>query len=361
MNLVYVIGTLSNGGAEAIVRMLALESSKKHNFKIKVVVFNSYNGETNINILKNNNIEVIVLSENFTYNPFFIIKLRKILKDADLVHTHLFPAFYFIIFASIRLNIKKVYTEHCTLNRRSKTFFFRSFDKVIYKRYDIIISISSEVTNFLKTNYISIPSHKLIQILNAVDTDSFKDVEQYHREIIGICESDFIVTQVSGFRPQKDQITAIKAFSRLPERFKLIFCGDGTELSKCKTLAVDLGLEKRIFFLGNRADVAKILKMSNVSLLSTHYEGMPLSLLESFASKRLVVASNVPGVRELVKDRGLLFEKSNDIELSKILLQVEASSNKFQEFVDSAFDFVEKGSYETFLNNHFNLYQRLIS
>ena len=67
MKLAYVIGTMSTGGAEGIVRMLALATSKSTNLKIKVVVFNSKNSEININILNNANIEVIVFSKKSTY------------------------------------------------------------------------------------------------------------------------------------------------------------------------------------------------------------------------------------------------------------------------------------------------------
>jgi glycosyltransferase involved in cell wall biosynthesis len=359
MNIVYVIGTLATGGAEGIVRMLSLSLSKNPKLKIRVIVFNSSNSHLNINELKKNSVEVIIFSNKFTYNPLFIFKLRTILKNTDIVHVHLFPAFYFSVIASIGLNVVKVYTEHCTSNRRSGSSLFRKIDKFFYNQYDSIISISNEVTNFLLSSYSNFPDFKISKIVNAVDIKLFESPKIIAREDFGFNDSDFIVTQVSAFRPQKNQLTAIRAFEILPDRYKLVFCGEGLELKKCRKLVNDLNLTSRVLFLGNRSDIPSILQMSNLSLLSTHYEGLPLVLLESFASKRLVIASNVPGVREVVNGRGLLFENNNFINLSEIILNISNSIQDYDKLIDCAFDFAINNSLANFENSHLELYENL--
>ncbi|MCY1459029.1 N,N'-diacetylbacillosaminyl-diphospho-undecaprenol alpha-1,3-N-acetylgalactosaminyltransferase [compost metagenome] len=73
------------------------------------------------------------------------------------------------------------------------------------------------------------------------------------------------------------------------------------------------------------------MKSSDIVIISSHWEGMPLSVLEGMAVEKPVVASNVPGVFQLVDGVGILFEKSNEKELAakiQVLLNDKIYYNK---------------------------------
>ena len=107
--------------------------------------------------------------------------------------------------------------------------------------------------------------------------------------------------QVSRFSEQKDQKTAIRALKLLPINYCMLFVGDGETRFACTELVKELKLESRVLFLGNRTDVPKLLKTSDIVIQSSNWEGFGLS------------------------DAGLLFEKGNDYDLAEKILSLENS------------------------------------
>ena len=136
------------------------------------------------------------------------------------------------------------------------------------------------------------------------------------------------VVMVAAFRPQKDQAALIRSMSLLPPDYQLFLVGgvewpeDQPNLDSCKAMVQELGLEGRVRFLGKRGDVPSILAASDVVVLSTHYEGMSLSVVEGMASGRPFIASEVPGVREQVSGAGLLFPDGNPAVLAEMLRKI---------------------------------------
>jgi glycosyltransferase involved in cell wall biosynthesis len=110
------------------------------------------------------------------------------------------------------------------------------------------------------------------------------------------------IVMTARFAEQKDHALAIQACQYLPHYVEMVFVGDGHLLPSAKQLAVDLGVSDRVKFLGNRLDVAEILANSQIFLLLSHYEGLPMSILEGMRAGLPVVASNVGGVCEQVID-----------------------------------------------------------
>ena len=106
---------------------------------------------------------------------------------------------------------------------------------------------------------------------------------------------------VARFNEQKDQATLLKAIALLKdESFSVDFVGSGESMADCQSLADSLGLSNRVSFLGDRRDVSELLARSQVFVLSTHYEGLPISILEAMRSGLPVVATAVNGVPEEV-------------------------------------------------------------
>jgi glycosyltransferase involved in cell wall biosynthesis len=103
-------------------------------------------------------------------------------------------------------------------------------------------------------------------------------------------------------RAQKDQYTLMQAIAKLSEPIKLIFVGTGPDWEASKTMAQDLGITDRVSFLGDRLDVPDLLADSQIFVLSTHYEGAPISILEAMRCGLPIIATNVNGIPEQVAD-----------------------------------------------------------
>lgn len=98
----------------------------------------------------------------------------------------------------------------------------------------------------------------------------------------------------------------------------------GKDQEKVEAEVKRLGLQKVVIFTGFRQDVPDILSASDVSVMASHYEGIPRALMKSMALGIPVVATNVPGTRTLIQSgqTGLLVESENVVELSNALAKV---------------------------------------
>ena len=111
-------------------------------------------------------------------------------------------------------------------------------------------------------------------------------------------------------------MTLIKALEYLPSDVILLLVGEGELLEECRKKAIDLGIESKVFFLGVRSDVPRLLKSADIVVLSSKYEGMSLSSIEGMASGRPFVASDVPGLSEIVRGAGVLFSQGDAKQLA---------------------------------------------
>jgi len=110
------------------------------------------------------------------------------------------------------------------------------------------------------------------------------------------------------FGAQKDHDTLIRSLVPLARdhglrpALRLAGGGSARHLQAAMALVHKLGLQQQVHFLGHRADVPQLLMRHQVAVLSTHYEGMPLSLAEAMAAGCAVVGSDVAAVRETLGD-----------------------------------------------------------
>jgi glycosyltransferase involved in cell wall biosynthesis len=132
---------------------------------------------------------------------------------------------------------------------------------------------------------------------------------------------------VARFNEQKDQATLLRAIALLKGRgvkVALDFVGSGPSLSMRRTLAERLGIDENVRFLGDRNDVPQLLADAQVFVLSTHYEGLPISILEAMRAGLPVIASRVGGVPEEVEDNvtGLLVPRSDVPALAQAIFKL---------------------------------------
>ena len=129
------------------------------------------------------------------------------------------------------------------------------------------------------------------------------------------------------FAPQKDHKTLIRAVALLSKQYKLILCGDGVLLGEMKKFSLELGLDDtRVKFLGSRSDVLNIIKMSDINVLSSHYEGFGLSIVEAMALGKPVIGTKVEGLSDVLKDAGLAFEVGDVQTLATHIMKIGQDS-----------------------------------
>jgi glycosyltransferase involved in cell wall biosynthesis len=312
-----IINGLGTGGAEKLI----LESAVLINEKIPVdflfLESKNYPFEKQFKTIFKSN--YFFSNHKSVYNPLHIFSIAKRLKNYNVVHVHLFPAFYWVVLAKLISfsSIKIVYTEHSTSNRRMRNKFFKWIDLFIYSKIDKIITISEEVDGHLK-KYLNSSQDQLMLIKNGVNIKKIFDAQPLSKSELhaGMDALKKTILQVSSFHHPKDQYTVIKSLLHLPNNIIAVFVGDGVDKGKVEKFVNKNNLTDRVLFLGIRTDVPQLLKTADIVILSSHYEGLSLSSIEGMASGKPFIASDVPGLQEVVKDAGLLFEDKNEKQLA---------------------------------------------
>lgn len=322
MKILHVITSLEIGGAQRLISDLLPLQRKQVDVTLLV-----YKREENdfTKKVENASVPIISLEESNFYNPRVIFRLRKIFKEYDIIHVHLFPSLYWSSFVAKGTNTKLIYTEHSTSNSRRGKWYLRQIEKFIYSRYSKIISISQQTQKYL-TEWLQSNDKRFVVINNGVNTKAFSSFKK------PIIPKSLIM--VSRFASSKDQETVIRAMKQIDKDAILRFVGDGENKANCECLAKELGLADRVQFLGSRSDVAELIAESHIGIQSSNWEGFGLTAVEIMASGKPVLASNVDGLRQIVEGAGVVFSKRNSNELAENvnqLLNEKAYYNKIAE------------------------------
>ncbi len=328
MRILQVITSLRTGGAERLVVDLSKQMKLLGN-EVEILLFDGT--ETPLRAeAEAAGVPVRALSKGWQAmrNPLLFFKLlRELRKNRyDVIHAHNTSCQLLIAVASYFQHLRLVTTEHNTDNRRRRWRGYRPVDRWMYRRYRRIICVGDETRQALAAWLaLSDLTSRLTVIPNGIDMSKF--TEAIPSEDI-TSQRGRMILMVSAFRPQKDHPTLIRALSNLPKEYRLFLAG-GSETDEdrkyqndCKQLVSELGLGDRVRFLGVRSDVPQLLAAADVVVLSTAYEGMSLSLLEAMAAGRPLIASDVPGVHDLVSGAGLLFPFGDDRRLAELIRQV---------------------------------------
>ena len=131
------------------------------------------------------------------------------------------------------------------------------------------------------------------------------DVEEHLRADLRVREpgAPVVIVMVARFAPPKSQRRVLDAVTAMrPGGWRLDLVGDGPQLEECRAAATALGLDDRVRFLGHRDDVGELLLASDIGLLWSRYEGMPLALMEAMRAGLACVANDLDGTRLLLAD-----------------------------------------------------------
>ena len=192
---------------------------------------------------------------------------------------------------------------------------------------------------------LGVPLDKLHLIPNGVDPERYSppslEVRNKIRlERFGIGKDGVAIGMVGRLWRQKNPECFVKAGIELlknnPLSIHFFLIGDGEEREKLEGLIKASGNQQAIHILGWRDDADRLLDGLDIFVLPSLWEGMPLAILEAMASSLQVVASNIPGNRDLVEDaeNGYLFELNNEkvlVEKLRKLINDPALRNRLGE------------------------------
>jgi glycosyltransferase involved in cell wall biosynthesis len=194
---------------------------------------------------------------------------------------------------------------------------------VVARRAAAIVAVS-ELDRRRMIELEHVPSRRIVVCPNGVpETQRDVDLGQPRREL-DVPEGTSVVGFVGGLRPEKRVDLLLRAVGLLHEQGRpvvAVIVGDGPELQRLNALADRLGIGAAVRFTRRRDDAATVLRLFDVAVLSSEREGSPLALLEYMAAARPIVATQVGGVPELIRDAidGLLVPPGDPAALAEAI------------------------------------------
>ena len=360
MKIVHIINSLESGGAEKLL-LDTLPLYQKKNVTADLIVLNGFEYPF-LKVLQSLKCCTIhSLNLKSAYNPIAILKLVSLLKKYDIAHVHLFPTQYWVVLAKFLSGskIKLVYTEHSTSGRRIRSSLFQKLDPFFYKQYDKIIAISDEVAQVVKKHTKVASSVELIP--NGVAITQFKESEAANRlTLFPSCPDDLkVIVQVASFKEPKDQKTVIRSLLYLPENVQLILIGEGLLQEECIILTQKLHLDHRVLFLGVRLDIPQLIKMADIAVVSSKYEGFSLAAIEAMASGKPVIAADVQALNTIIEGAGLLFKLGDEKQLASQIKHLLSNDAYYQEVASAGIERAKKYDIKFMIDKQIKMYESL--
>lgn len=327
LKVLHVINSLSLGGAEKMLTEILLENKKNNNDEYSIFILNDTESFFMEKLIKAN-VKIYIPKSNKFSN---LLYLYKVIKSYQVIHAHLFPSLYIVGFLSLFSRDKMyVFTEHNSYNRRRDKSYLRFIERLIYSRYSAIIAISDGTRlNLLKWLGIKFNS-KVVTIDNGVNLNQLTSINNLPVEYLGT-QNTFKMLMVGSFTPQKDQHTIIRALTRLPKHVALYLVGEGIQRSELEDLVTELCLTERVFFLGTRNDIPEVMHACDLVIQSSHWEGFGLVAVEAMAAGKVIIASNVDGLKQVVEGYGLIFDKGSDKHLAALVINLIENNSYMEE------------------------------
>lgn len=229
-------------------------------------------------------------------------------EEADIIHLHGYGASNFGLMAARLTNVKTVLHEHIvdTLMPGYQV----PFDLALARTADRAIAVSHSVKEFMVRRRF-VPEKKISVIFNGAPLHEFRSLPsegktlEKGRKKWGIPPGIPVVATVGRLDEQKGNSYFLKAIARLIRkgiRLKALLAGDGPLTKALQEQCRKDRIENEVIFTGYQADVRRLLSIVDVQVFPSLWEGTPLTVFEAMAMQRPIVATNVDGLGEVLKD-----------------------------------------------------------
>lgn len=359
-----VLHSLDVGGAEVLAAGMARELSDRYRF-----VFACLDDE-----FAQHGVPMRVFDRQPGIDWKCSFRLASFFREhkVQIVHAHQYTPFFQSMLA--RLAYRRppiVFTEHGRHYPDSRSSKRVAVNRALLRSDDRMIGVGESVRRAIVDNE-GLPEKRAETIYNGVPLEnslavkSDEALKQTVRAELEIWPEEFAIIQVARLNALKDHATAIRTLKRLRGTdvpAKLILVGDGEERSELEQFVADERLVDDVAFLGARSDIPRLLAASDVFLLSSISEGIPLTLIEAMGAGIPIVSTDVGGILEVIEHgtSGLLAPARDDETLASHLRTLWQSPNQRTELAKNGFQRAsENFSLENMHRQYVDVYESLL-
>jgi len=322
------------------------------------------------NRLRENGTQIVdVIGMRNSLDFFALFRFFKYIKKMkpDVVHIHHFRT---AVLCRPLLKLAKVPVVIYSVHNRWGSKIHFALDRWTTRFGNVTVPFSQAVKRFLLEEEKLNPAWVRDPIYIGIDVEKFS--RDFPSEIDGLKKELDLVDEgpvigfVGALAPQKGLVFLIEAVAKLRTRFPNIKClliGEGEQESELKTKIQQQQLDANFVFLGQRYDIPALLKLMDVFVLPSLWEGLPQVVLEAMAARTPVVATNVCGTPEIIENgrNGLLVPPENADQLAEAISKILEDSTLRQRLIENASQTINtKFRVSQMVDNFAALYEQLL-
>ena len=366
IKVIHVITTIESGGAE---NQLALLVQKQASLGLDVSVAYLKGLNTLQAKFESSGARVINISGRFGIFSK-ILNLRKLTSNSSgIIHAHL-PEAEIISALAKRKNSTFVISRHFggVFYPKHPGLLSRLLSRICISRSSAVIAISNAVKEYL-TESKELPKNCNISVVyygfepnnftqaNLKVKNEFDVLREPHTLIIG---------SVARLSPEKDLSTFLKGFSlafKNNSNIKALIAGSGPELDSLVLLSKQLEISHKVVFLGKTQNIANLMKIFDVFVLTSRFEGFGMVLLEAMSIGLPIIASNVSAIPEVIGNGGpgLLFKAGDEVALASNIQELIDSAKKREVLSRDGRVWVQKFSAEKMAFQILSIYTEILT
>ena len=341
MKILEVIPYLDSGGAEVFLVDLSNELAKRENVEVTILTLFPVNTEHFLVKKISPSINLVSFAKRGGIDLKMIFQIYKYIKQEkfDIAHFHVNAIIYAIFsvlfyrkcryFATIHSD---AYKEAEGLHRYFRQFMFRS-------RLMTPVTISKESDRTFRELY----KRGALLIYNGVPP--YRPISDVDLSSYRSSSKTKVFVNVASIQPLKNQLSIAKAFQRLAddgEDVVLLIIGRSTEVHRQCAEELKSNLPANAFLLGEVSNPRDYMKKADYFILASHYEGLPITVLESFTAGCIPVVTAVGGNLDVIKDRSngyLIADPSEDTiysTIKSVLVSPEEELSKIRGMVSES-------------------------
>jgi len=251
------------------------------------------------------------------------VKVARLLRQhpVDVIHSHNTTALLFGVSGARLAGIRRaVHTDHSRVY--PEQWHIRLAEWLMVHAVEQVVAVSDSTALDL-VQHIGVPPDRIQTILNGIDPGPFDNPVDSRalRLELGLAPEQPVIGLAVRLASQKGLGVLLDAAALLRREFpglQLAIAGEGDQRQLLEAQAAELGLGEVAHFLGVRHDVPDLLRMIDVYVLPSFWEGLPMGVLEAMAASRPIVATDVGGIGRAIshESSGLLVRPKDPQELA---------------------------------------------